>query len=375
MTFVAAKRFDDRIVIASDTMISDLNGTSSDALPGRLKIITLTPKVTIAFAGLLDQSIDSIREAKSLLLQGSPLSHVEKALSEATARYSFHGEGLEYILISHLEGVTLKRIWEGTISGNLDQTCIGDRDLFSTLLERESCGPLPIVPFRRENESRFSHAFMQLFDGTFVSKKVGGIPIIVNCFPQGHHYSGHAAALAWDKIEGGKIVSQQQLADQKCGMTHWAYSIHAPSLSGIGVVGCFIPDAGIGYIYSPLRTDKPLDWRPPLPIRHYQQGEMHSLFQQAINSEAAAVGGGIEVKYLPFDKRVPSELELAQVQAYAASAPLPTRVQLVESGVELLCGTPQLGQSVLADFYSLNPDPVSVLKTAIDRINSSIAGK
>ena len=372
MTFVAARCFGEHIVVASDTMISRPGGAPRDVLPGRLKIVILNPQVTIAFAGLLDQSVDAIKEARFLLLAGRLLSDVEEVLRKATEKYAAYGGGLEFILASHVDGVALKRIWEGTISANLDQTCIGDRVLLAQLLEREAEVPIQIVPHRLDGENRFARAFMQLFDGIYVSGEVGGFAVIANCYPGGHYYCHHTAVIAWDKIVGGQAVTQQQLAERKSGMTQWAYSSNGSSLRGVAVAGCLIEDAGIGYIYSPLRADEPMEWRPSLAIVGSRQGVIQTAFQRAIELETAEVGGGIDVTSSPSVRHVPSVSELEQIKSYAANAMLPTRVQIVENGVELFCGTPDFWQMAVADLYAMYPDPVSVLKTAIDRINATV---
>lgn len=51
MTVVIAKRFGDSICIVSDTMISDAQTGRSDAIPSRLKIVTLGTTFSVAYAG------------------------------------------------------------------------------------------------------------------------------------------------------------------------------------------------------------------------------------------------------------------------------------------------------------------------------------
>jgi hypothetical protein len=88
MTFVAAKRFGERILIASDTMISDLTGTRHDVIPGRLKAVVLDLQTTVAYAGLPDQGIDAIKRARELLSSGASISDVEQMLAATTEKYS-----------------------------------------------------------------------------------------------------------------------------------------------------------------------------------------------------------------------------------------------------------------------------------------------
>ena len=51
MTVVIGKRFGDTIVLLSDTMIADANSGRNNAIPGRLKAIVVTDRLSIAYAG------------------------------------------------------------------------------------------------------------------------------------------------------------------------------------------------------------------------------------------------------------------------------------------------------------------------------------
>src|SRR5580658_3069023 len=155
MTFVVAKCFGERIYIASDTMISNSGKTRPDVIPGRLKVIILDAKTTVAYAGLADQSIDTIKLAKQRLSDGGNLLDVEQILAAATRKY----EGqLEFLIASHHDGGTLKRIWDGCISSGLEQVCIGQRALLQMLIKQEKEVPQSIVPHEFEEECRFAQA-------------------------------------------------------------------------------------------------------------------------------------------------------------------------------------------------------------------------
>ena len=62
MTIVAAMKFDKRIVVMSDTMISDSNELRNNVIPGRLKSIVINNWLTISDAGLSTQAIDAVRK-------------------------------------------------------------------------------------------------------------------------------------------------------------------------------------------------------------------------------------------------------------------------------------------------------------------------
>jgi hypothetical protein len=67
MTVVIAKRFDQAICLVSDTMISDHTSGKANRIPGRLKIITLSPNFTVAYAGHANQALDAIRGVHGVL--------------------------------------------------------------------------------------------------------------------------------------------------------------------------------------------------------------------------------------------------------------------------------------------------------------------
>lgn len=369
MTFVAAKRFGERVLIASDTMISHRTGTRHDVIPGRLKAIILDAQTTVAYAGLPDQGVDAIKRAKQFMSGGGTLSDVEQTLVAATEE---HLGKLEFLIVSHHNGVALKRIWDGRISACLDQACIGQRDLLSQLLEQEAQHPVGVVPHEFEYEAPFSFAFRKLFNGLHVSDSVGGFGVTVTCSPYGHCYPPFGGVAAWDTIRGGQALTEQQLANRRSGMTQWGYNISGPKLRGVGVVGAIILDAGIGYIYAPLHKEEPIQWSFSKPTEQKQHGPVLEEFQRQIDQVANKVGGGIEVTFPPPSSRSPTEIELQQIVAYAAAAVLPTQVSLEAEAIWISCGTSIAWRRVQVGFSSLDPDPVWVLTAAIDRLNAEV---
>ncbi len=229
MTFVVAKRFGDRVYIGSDTMISDSGGSRHDVIPGRLKIIILDAHTTVAYAGLANQSIDAIRRAKQCLSDGGSLLDVERILVSATSEF---GGKLEFLIASHRDECALKRIWDGRTSSNLEQTCIGQRDLLPTLIKKESEIPQNLVSHDFEESFRFMSAFQSLFNGTRVSDNVGGFGIMALCRPSSHMYLMAGGAAAW--TFGQQVSAERQLADKQSGMTQWRYLILPPNWMALG---------------------------------------------------------------------------------------------------------------------------------------------
>jgi hypothetical protein len=356
-------------------MISDLTGTRHNVIPGKLKAVILDAKTTVAFAGLPDQAIDAIKVAKCLLLKGASVAHVEQSLAKATNEYRGR---LDFILVTHHDGVALKRIWEGRISGHLNQTCIGQRDLLPALLALEADVPQGMVPHQFEKEVPFSSAFRKLFNGIHISGGAGGFGISTVCSPFGHCYSGFGGVVSWDTVvisaDGSGGVSEQQLEDRRSGMTQWGYNISEPKLRGVGVVGAIVPDAGVGFIYSPFQQDDPIQFRLSVQTEQFQHHTILEAFQQRVDEIARALGGGIEVEIpLPIS-RPPTDIELRQVRIYASRAPRPTEITLLADAIWIDCGKRPAHRGVRVDFRALSPNPVWVLTTTIDRLNRAIKG-
>ena len=147
MTFVAAKRFGKRVIMMSDTMITDPCGTHQRIIPGQLKAIIVNPTTTIAFAGLSVQATDAIKDARCRLMAGASMAEIERELAATTTRY----EGkIDFLVVAHGDQVTLKRVWSGQVSGSLEQACIGQRNLLDSLLGKQSESPRLIIPHELE---------------------------------------------------------------------------------------------------------------------------------------------------------------------------------------------------------------------------------
>ncbi len=302
MTFVAAKRFGKRIIMVGDTMISDLQGTRHSSIPGQLKIVVLSPTLTVAFAGLANQALDAIRTARRLHLAGETIAEIEQMLTEETA---YHEGQIEFLLVSHSSGEpTLKRIWNGRSSNDLPYSCIGQRNLLPTLLMKAGEVPLGCPSHEFEQEVQFWTAFRRLFDGTRITDGVGGLPIMATCSPYGHCYNSSASSATWDVISFPGGLTQQQLTDRRSGMTQWLFNIQDTKYRGIAVLGILILDAGVGYIYSPLENDNPLNWSFSNPLTQAVRDTILAEFKAALEERAKSLGGLLIDNYTPIEHRL-----------------------------------------------------------------------
>jgi hypothetical protein len=123
MTIVIARQWGDRIIINSDTMVSDRNAARPNIIPGQLKAIVLTPKLSVAYAGRSGKALDTIRKVREAAREGADLRDMLDSLQEATGADS---EPVEFLVGSHYQAPTLYKVWEGRVSTGANWYSIGD---------------------------------------------------------------------------------------------------------------------------------------------------------------------------------------------------------------------------------------------------------
>lgn len=121
MTVVLARRFDKRIIVMSDTMISSRDGTPPNVFPGRLKSIVVNDWLTISYAGLSTQAVDVIRHISKI-----PHLTINSAISYLLGMNSFHNDKIDFIVCSHETEARLLKISNGAIYDGEDHYWIGN---------------------------------------------------------------------------------------------------------------------------------------------------------------------------------------------------------------------------------------------------------
>ncbi|EGW22900.1 hypothetical protein [Methylobacter tundripaludum] len=248
MTIVVAMKFDERILVMSDTMISDPTDRADNILPGRLKSIVINKWLTISYAGLSNQAIHIIRGIKKLSNISTEL--VVNILAEASRN---HGDDLDFILCSHENAARLIKISSGEIFEGAEFHWIGNRQAVSELSKLEipkvEINDLP--EYMSQNEIIFTNTFLNYIrDGR--CKGVGGVVINCLCSEFGHCYQDHAGAFSWDTIIIGQddYVKRQEL--NQTGMYCYTYNVCAPAERGQAIIGFYLAQSNVGYIYDPL---------------------------------------------------------------------------------------------------------------------------
>lgn len=283
MTVVICKRFDETIVILSDTMISDADSGHSNALPGRLKAIVVADFISIAYAGHSDPALHAIRQTSHAYLKGGV-----PAVLEALRAFTSSGDhDVDFVVASHNPTAELHRVWSGRVSDPLEEACIGNSSILSEVLRRFS----PSGEAKTDAKA-FQAAFLEAFTDprVFSGSGVGGFPIVLEARPEGHIYKGHTFNVSWKPIEfipGATIYEDEN--DLLTGEWSFRHDILTTERSGLAVLAAEVPQAKIGFVYAPLIEDD------PAPVKllgtdekwTQSQGRMHTAMRQALEDTIA----------------------------------------------------------------------------------------
>jgi hypothetical protein len=289
MTLVIARRFDERIVVMSDTMVSDRDATRPSIIPGELKSIVVHRYASIAFAGSVNTAIDAIKRARQVLVEtDNPTSAVDvlRKTSEESRNTDYASD---FILTTHLGGAKIYRICDGIVQQPSDRCWIGNPDPL-TEIERAEVGyaeglrqrGMPVDP-----EHNFTFAASTVLQAaSHTSAMVGGFIVRQLGSPWGHTYLTVGSVVLLEDVQGGTPETPDQLIDRQSGKREYKYNIVETRYRGAGVVGGYLEQAKVGYVYAPLILERPLRLHPTT------QEQMAT----PINMFAEQLGGVLEEK-------------------------------------------------------------------------------
>jgi hypothetical protein len=255
MSFALARQFGERILIVSDTMITYRSSAPSNIIPGELKAIVLSDKLSVAYSGSVEHALPAIKASHSNARSG--LREVIEPL-KATAAATFGTDRqTEFLVASHLAGPVMLKVWQdGQVLERPDRLRIGEQDAVNVLDGLEAgMTQRSTIDFISDEEMRFTSAVVNLSSQPtrFVDQHVGGLLIPLLASPFGHTYQHLAASFVWDTLQGGQGWTDAQLANQASGMTMYSYQILASYWRGAPVVGVHMDQPRVGYLYQPLQ--------------------------------------------------------------------------------------------------------------------------
>jgi hypothetical protein len=258
MSIVIAAKFLDRIIVISDTMISDASKARSNIIPGQLKSVVLNGKLSISYAGSVATGLDVIQHSETIFSQTQDLKEVVEFIHHKNSSLLRTEWACDFIIVSHVQGPCMYRICDGAISHGADRYWIGNHEPIRNLSEMENSVPIPPdLQFFSPEEHKFRQAIHSLLfePAVHTAGGVGGFMFELLGSPFGHCYGNHATAKYWDSVQFPPGVTPRQAEDRASGMTLFGYCTVASLERGAGVVGAFIEQAQTGYIYRPTRGD------------------------------------------------------------------------------------------------------------------------
>lgn len=287
MTFVVARKFGERIVILSDTMITHHpNQRKNDIIPGQLKGIVLNLDMSVAFCGNVVPALDAIRESKERLRQGGSWEDVIGILRAGSMK------DCDFILASHSGGASLIKIVGGSVSAPQDVHWLGNSSILARIQRQQAISDEgfenvlrsnPGLTDTRTEEGTFTGSFCQLLlSDPMTAEDVGGFATNLLASPYGHCYQTTAGAYSPGPITiGGPDHGREQLPGDR-----YAYNFISPNYRGVSIAGIFMDEARVGYIYDPLCCDE------AIKVPNITLQAMHEI----VNERAKAAGGKPEAE-------------------------------------------------------------------------------
>ncbi|MGO7019251.1 hypothetical protein [Rhizobium leguminosarum] len=370
MTIIIARKFKNRIVLASDTMISFADGSRPEIIPGRLKAIVLGAELSIGYANYADQAVAAIQKVKKNWDVGKrDLADVFDVLCKE--------EMADFIVASHVEEPQLFKIREGRVTNDLNDAFIGNRDLVKLVLDdEEKLSRRPQFPsdLQSKEESLFRQAFLELFmkEGISIRDGVGGLPIFLLASARGHTYDSYAGVCRWDRIEITPASIGTQIPELEGGMASWGYNVQSPRLRGVATVGIAIRGTSLGYVYTPLQEGA--YWSAvDLPNDERLAGLALQILQSETDKYAAQVEGGFEVEDLP---RPPVESidvsMLREISLHAKKSRNKTKVLVAEDGLWISCRSDVRRSGSMINFNELRQERLGYIFEIIDYHNAIV---
>jgi hypothetical protein len=259
MSLVVTRKWGNRAVMLSDTMISDRNAAHPDIIPGQLKAVVVSEKLSVGYAGRKGIALNAIREVRDSIMHGVSLNSVLELLSDASC---LEESATDFLVISHLEEAALYKICGGEVRGGGDYYWIGDGDAIRIIRvafeEEVAIADLPdYVP---EEEIKLHQAFAKVLEHASLPT-IGGFYFHLLASALGHCYVNHAGSYAWDQVSLGVISTAEYQKFRQSGTASWEYSITSSVRRGIGLTGAYLPQPRLGFIYDPLENDSPITVR------------------------------------------------------------------------------------------------------------------
>jgi hypothetical protein len=255
-------------LVLADTKVTNRNAVQSNEIPGRLKIIVLDTNTTVAFAGDADPAILAIKELQILTQSSGP-----EAASDVLKKWSISHD-IDFILVQHLPLLEISVIRHGGSVAVSDIAHIGDDTIFKRIIQRARDNKIACEDAARSGlRPDFMYVLSQpssVLTGDLNRASVGGFAIAVSAKHNDHRYLPHASVtiVKFPELANGEAHEPNEWV--QTGEGRFQYKVIVANEIGIPKVGVCIPQAEVGYIYSPMRqghnpikillADKAFNW-------------------------------------------------------------------------------------------------------------------
>jgi hypothetical protein len=250
MTLVVGLKTQKRVQLLSDTRITHPDVTQIEELPGRLKLVTISPSVCVGYAGPTNRAMDSIR---ALARTGASFLEAVEALRTVSA----NGD-VDFLAAQSLPSLDLWKIQRGRAASVNGTVWIGDGEAATEYEQRAITARQ--LPHTDDPElgiiSSLGSAFNALVRERAI-ESVGGLPIRVSSRLDGFHYPEQALAYyPAQTIPPGVSTTLTFGGPAEGG---FAYSLLVPDQPGVPIIGVHFVQGRLGYVYVPLEQDKPVE--------------------------------------------------------------------------------------------------------------------
>jgi hypothetical protein len=257
MTLISALKMGARIVVMSDTAVSNRDAVRPNIIPGRLKSIILSTRMTVSYAGLSAPALDAIR-----YLHRNKVDDDEEAIAYLLSTCERFAGEIDFIFCSHHKsgGSRLAKITSGGKSEGSTTYWIGSANAARTLSTLDVQVPhLEDAPdYQPQEERLFTRRFFEYLE-KHADSNVGGVAVNCLCSSCGHCYQDHAGAALLKPIQIPDLVPPEvRLAEERTGMSRFAYHLYSAEDRGVAVVGYYLEQAKVGYLHIPLEHDDAL---------------------------------------------------------------------------------------------------------------------
>jgi hypothetical protein len=281
VTIVIGRRLGNEVLLLSDTMIGNPHGTGPEIFPGRLKLVTVGGRLTVAFAGNADPAIVVIRVARQVLRSHGVLAAIECLRGES-------GKGeTDFLVASHTPSACLLRLRNG-ISLEVSDICsLGNDEPFRDLIDKARADHERLA--KSELHFRFIDTLLQ---NKLAHVGVAGFPMAVLATPTGHHYLGSSGNYTYEfpALESN-TVTHQPIGQIYTGAGYFMFHVISSGASDIPVVGACLLQARLGWVFSPMESDEVFEvtLAPPGTPWMGKEPQMFNVLRQALDDHVAAI--------------------------------------------------------------------------------------